>query len=300
MTENTLPTIAPTAPPVALRERADSSAYMTWRRFRRHRMALVGIALVGLIIGLVIFAHWVTPYRPNDQDIKNRLQPPSAAHPMGSDELGRDVFARVLYGGRVSLTIGLAAMAVGVSVGTLVGAISGYLGGRIDAVIMRLVDVLIAFPSLFLLIMLASLLGSSLVTVILVIGLLSWMRVARLVRASFLMVKELDFVTAAHALGCGHFQMIFRHLLPNSLGPITVAATLDVSAAILTESALSYLGLGVQPPQATWGNMLRFAQEQMATAPWTAIFPGLMIFLVSIAINFIGDGLRDAFDPRQG
>lgn len=299
MAEDTLLISAPVSSPIALTRPSDSSTHRTWRRFRRHRMALVGVALISLIVSLIVFAPWVTPYLPNVQDMRNRLQPPDAAHPLGTDELGRDVFARLLYGGRVSLTIGLAAMAVGVTVGTLVGAVSGYFGGRIDAVIMRLVDVLIAFPSLFLLIMLASFLGSSLVTIVLVIGLLSWMRVARLVRASFLTVKELDFVTAAHALGCGHFQMIFWHLLPNALGPLTVAATIDVSAAILTESALSYLGLGVQPPQATWGNMLRFAQEQMAIAPWTAIFPGLMIFLVSIAINFIGDGLRDAFDPRQ-
>ncbi len=299
MLEDSLTAPAPAPQPVTLKERAEGTAERTWHRFRRHRMAMVGMILIVLIVGLVAFAPWVTPYQPNEQEIRNRLQPPSVAHPLGTDELGRDVFARVLYGGRVSLTIGLAAMAVGMSVGTLVGAISGYVGGRTDAVIMRLVDVLIAFPTLFLLIMLASFLGSSLITIILVIGLLSWMRVARLVRASFLSVKERDFVTAAHALGCGHFQMIFRHLLPNSLGPIIVAATIDVSAAILTESALSYLGLGVQPPQATWGNMLRFAQEQMATAPWTAIAPGFMIFLVSIAINFIGDGLRDAFDPRQ-
>ena len=262
-------------------------------------MAIIGVAALGLIVALVIFAPWATPYQPNKQAIRERLQLPSLAHPMGTDELGRDVFARVLYGGRISLLIGVAAMAVGVSVGTLVGAISGYFGGRIDAAIMRLVEIVISFPSLFLLLMLASFLGSSLVTIVLVIGLLSWMRVARLVRASFLSLKARDFVLAARTLGCRPERIVFRHLLPNALGPVIVAATIDVSGAILTESALSYLGLGVQPPQATWGNMLRFAQDQIAVAPWTAIFPGLMIFLVSVTINFIGDGLRDALDPRQ-
>ena len=218
---------------------------------------------------------------------------------MGTDELGRDVFTRILYGGRISLAIGVAAMAIGIVVGSFVGAISGYFGGRVDTSIMWLVDVAISFPSLFLLILLASFLGSNLVTIVLVIGLLGWMRVTRLVRATFLSIKERDFVLAAHALGGRPTHLILKHLLPSALGPIIVAATIGVSGAILTESALSYLGLGVQPPQATWGNMLRFAQDQMSSAPWTAIFPGLMIFLVSIAINFIGDGLRDAFDPRQ-
>lgn len=218
---------------------------------------------------------------------------------MGTDELGRDVFTRVMIGGRISLTIGVAAMLLGIIVGTVIGGISGYVGGYVDAMIMRLVDIFISFPSLFLLIMLASFLGSNPVTIIVVIGLLSWMRTARLVRANFISLKAREFVIASRALGASGLTIILRHLLPNSLSPITVAATIDVSFAILTESALSYLGLGVQPPQATWGNMLRFAQDQMTIAPWTAVFPGMMIFLVSIAINFIGDGLRDALDPRH-
>ncbi len=262
-------------------------------------MALAGTALMGLIVGLVILAPWVTPYEPNEIDLKVRLQPPSGQNLMGTDELGRDVFTRVLYGGRISLLIGISAMALSVTVGILVGAVAGYFGGTIDSIIMRFVDVFLSFPSLFLLIMLASFLGTSLVTIIFVIGLLSWMRVARLVRANFLTVKERDFIVAARALGVSGRRIVLQHLLPNSLGPVIVAATISVSFAILTESALSYLGMGIQPPQATWGNMLRFAQQQLGTAPWTAIFPGLMIFLVSVAISFIGDGMRDAFDPRQ-
>jgi len=255
--------------------------------------------LMALIVALVVFAPWVTSFDPNEIDLKFRLQPPGSANIMGTDELGRDVFTRILYGGRISLLIGISAMAVSVIVGILVGAVAGYFGGRIDSILMRLVDVFISFPGLFLLIMLASFLGTSVVTIIFVIGILSWMRVARLVRANFLTVKERDFIVAARALGVSGRRIVLQHLLPNSLGPVIVAATISVSFAILTESALSYLGMGIQPPQATWGNMLRFAQQQIGTAPWTAIFPGLMIFLVSVAINFIGDGMRDAFDPRQ-
>ncbi len=277
----------------------DSPGRLAWRRFRRHKVAVMGVFLLILITGLVILAPWVTPYEPNELDIRNRLQAPTLTHPMGTDELGRDVFTRILYGGRISLTIGVAAMLISVTIGTLIGAVSGYMGGKVDGVIMRAVDVIISFPSLFLLIMLASFLGSTPTTMIFVIGILSWMRVSRLVRANFIAIKEHEYVTAARALGASGKHIILRHLLPNSLGPITIAATISVSFAILTESALSYLGLGVQPPQATWGNMLRFAQDQMSTAPWTAIFPGLMIFLVSIAINFIGDGMRDAFDPHS-
>ncbi len=294
MTTTYAPAVAP-----AIDLKIDTPGRRAWLRFRRHRMALAGMALMGLIVALVILAPWVTPYDPNEIDLKIRLQPPDARNLMGTDELGRDVFTRILYGGRISLLIGIAAMVVSVTIGTLVGAVGGYFGGTIDSIVMRLVDVFISFPSLFLLIMLASFLGTSLVTIIFVIGLLSWMRVARLVRANFLTVKERDFIAAARALGVSGKRIVLQHLLPNSLGPVIVAATISVSLAILTESALSYLGLGVQPPQATWGNMLRFAQQQIGTAPWTALFPGLMIFLVSIAINFIGDGMRDAFDPRQ-
>jgi len=294
MTTTYAPAVAP-----AIDLKIDTPGRRAWLRFRRHRMALAGMALMGLIVALVVLAPWVTPYDPNEIDLKIRLQPPDARNLMGTDELGRDVFTRILYGGRISLLIGIAAMVVSVTIGTLVGAVGGYFGGTIDSIVMRLVDVFISFPSLFLLIMLASFLGTSLVTIIFVIGLLSWMRVARLVRANFLTVKERDFIAAARALGVSGKRIVLQHLLPNSLGPVIVAATISVSLAILTESALSYLGLGIQPPQATWGNMLRFAQQQIGTAPWTALFPGLMIFLVSIAINFIGDGMRDAFDPRQ-
>ena len=270
-----------------------------WRRFRQHRMALAGsLILVVFALGAIL-APQLTSYEPNKQDLDNRLAPPSWEHPMGTDELGRDLLTRILHGGRISMLIGVLAMSVAVTVGTLFGAIAGYYGGRIDSALMRFTDVAISFPSLFLLILLAAYFGSSVPTIVLVIGLLSWMRVARLVRASFMSLKAQQFVEAARCCGVGARRIIIYHLLPNAMGPIIVAASLGVAGAILTESALSYLGLGIQPPTATWGSMLRNAQDQMAIAPWTAIFPGLMIFLTVIAINYVGDGLRDALDPRQ-
>ena len=270
-----------------------------WRRFRRHRMALVGTAILVIFALGSILAPLLTPYEPTQQNLDNRLSPPTWRHPMGTDELGRDLLTRILYGGRISMLIGVLAMSVAITIGTLIGAVAGYYGGRIDSVTMRLTDIAISFPSLFLLILLAAYFGSSLPTIVLVIGLLSWMRVARLVRASFLALKAQQFVEAARCCGARPIRIIAYHMLPNALGPIIVAASLGVAGAILTESALSYLGLGIQPPTATWGSMLRNAQDQMATAPWTAIFPGLMIFLTVIAINYVGDGLRDALDPRQ-
>ncbi len=270
-----------------------------WRRFRRHRMALAGSLILVIFALGAILAPQLSSYDPNKQDLDNRLAPPSWEHPMGTDELGRDLLTRILHGGRISMLIGVLAMSVAVTVGTLFGAIAGFYGGRIDSALMRFTDVAISFPSLFLLILLAAYFGSSVPTIVLVIGLLSWMRVARLVRASFMSLKAQQFVEAAQCCGVGPWRIIVYHLLPNALGPIIVAASLGVAGAILTESALSYLGLGIQPPTATWGSMLRNAQDQMAIAPWTAIFPGLMIFLTVIAINYVGDGLRDALDPRQ-
>jgi len=217
---------------------------------------------------------------------------------MGTDELGRDVLTRIAYGGRVSLTIGVLAMGVAIAVGTLIGAAGGYYGGLLDSVLMRLTDLMLIFPDLILLILLAGLFGTNFATIVAVIGAVRWMTVARLVRASVLSLKSADFIEAARALGASDVTVIVRHILPNSAGPIVVAATLGTAGAIIAESTLSYLGLGVQPPTATWGNMLQNAQDQFTTAPWTAVFPGLMIFLTVVSINYIGDGLRDALDPR--
>ncbi len=272
---------------------------IAWERFRRHKPALIGLAVVLLFSAASLAAPVISPYSPTKTNLSAMLEGPTAAHPMGTDELGRDLMARVLYGGRVSLAVGVLAVALSVTIGTAVGALAGYYGGALDNVLMRLVDFMISLPSLFVLIMLATLWGTKPVTIVLVIGGLRWMGTSRLVRGSFLSLREREFVEAARCLGASSPRIILRHILPNALGPIIVAATLGVAGAILTESSLSFLGLGIQPPMASWGNMLRTAQDQMVRAPWTAFFPGLMIFLTVLSMNYIGDGLRDALDPRK-
>ena len=272
---------------------------LAWRRFRRHRMALVGMVILLILASVSILATWISPYSPIKTSLVEMLDRPSTAHPMGTDELGRDLFTRILHGGRVSLAVGFLAVALAVSIGSTVGAVAGFYGGWVDNVLMRLVDFMIALPSIFVLILLATIYGTNPVTLVLVIGGLRWMGTARQVRGAFLSLREREFVEAARCLGASPSRIILRHLLPNAIGPIIVASTLGISGAILTESSLSYLGLGIQPPMASWGNMLRNAQDQMVRAPWTAVFPGLMIFLTVIAVNSIGDGLRDALDPRK-
>ena len=272
---------------------------MTWVRFTRHRLALVGLFVVGVLALAALLAPWISPYPPNKTNLSAILEAPTMAHPMGTDELGRDLLTRILHGGRVSLAVGVLAVALSVTIGTTVGALAGFFGGRLDNTLMRFVDFMISMPTIFVLIILASLYGTKPATIVLVIGGLRWMGTSRLVRGSFLSLREREFVEAARCLGASAPRIILRHILPNAVGPIIVAASLGVAGAILTESSLSYLGLGIQPPMASWGNMLRNAQEQMFRAPWTAVFPGLMIFLSVLSINYIGDGLRDAFDPRK-
>ncbi|MFN0072892.1 MAG: ABC transporter permease [Chloroflexota bacterium] len=277
---------------------ARSQWSLAWQQFRRHHLAVMG---AGVFLGLSILALLapLSPYDPNRTSLLSRFEAPSLMHPFGTDDLGRDELTRVLIGGRVSLAVGVLAMLVSISVGTLIGALAGYFGGPTDSVLMRLTEMFIAFPPLFILILLAALFGTSFWTIVLVIGLLRWMPVARLVRSSFLQLREQDFVLAARTLGASTVTLMWRHILPNALSPIIVAATLGVAGAILTESTLSFLGLGIQLPTATWGNMLRAAQNDMATAPWLAFFPGFFIFITILAINYLGDGLRDALDPRR-
>ncbi len=292
-----------------LSRRAETSLLgAIWRRFRRHRMALVGAAMMLIIVFVVAAAPITARYSPTKQDLRNRLKPPTAEHWLGTDELGRDVWARIVYGGRISLTVGLLAMAVAISLGTIIGLVAGFYGGAVDNVLMRITEVFLTFPRLFVLILLTTFLRAanlpgmrpgSFTPIAFVIGILAWMTVARLVRATTLELRNREFVTAAIGIGASNARIMFQHILPNVASPIIVAATLGLAGAIIAESGLSYLGFGVQPPTPTWGNLLRNAQSQMTIAPWTAIFPGLAIFIVVLAVNFLGEGLRDALDPRH-
>jgi peptide/nickel transport system permease protein len=271
------------------------------RRFVRHRIGLTSFVLLLVIVGLVVlgpvlFISEDAAFRPDPLAIN---QPPSLQHIFGTDEVGRDIAARIVYGGRVSLMVSLLAMLVAITAGILLGSLSGYFGGMVDGLIMRFTDVMLSIPGLFLIIALSVFMGPSIRTIVLAIGFLNWMGVARIVRALFLSLKEQDFVLAAHCLGVQDSRIMWRHILPNAMAPVVVAATLTVGSAILTETAVSYLGLGIQPPTPSWGNMLKNAQDLIWTAPWVAIFPGMAIFFTILCINFMGDALRDALDPRM-
>jgi peptide/nickel transport system permease protein len=279
---------------------------ITLRQFLRHRMAVIAVFVLLAMVLSATLAPTLSSRDPFKTDAAHYLLPPSAEHPFGTDDMGRDVFARILYGGRVSLTVGFLATLVSLIFGMIIGGISGYYGGALDNALMRLTDLFLSFPMLFVLILLSSLLRetrlnflrSGMLPVVFVIAILSWMALARLVRATFLSLRETEFVEAARAIGASNLRIIVRHILPNSLSAIIVNSTLFVAYSIITESGLSYLGFGVQPPTPTWGNMLNRAQIYVYVSPWLGIFPGLMIFLTVIAINYIGDGLRDALDPR--
>jgi len=287
-----------------------SLAAEAWRRFRRHRLALTGTLLLVAIAVVVLAgpALWHTPI--DEIDFKAKLRAPSAAHPLGTDDLGQDLLARMLYGGRISLAVGVMATLIALSLGVLVGAFAGYYGGAADHVLMRLTDLFLCLPQLPLLLLLIylfrdlvrRLLGPEagvFVLIVAVIGGLRWMPVARLVRAQFLTLREQDFVQAARGLGAGARRQIVRHILPNAVGPVIVAASLDVAAAIIAESTLSFLGLGFPPDIPTWGRILFDAKDNLDHAPHWALFPGTAIFLTVLSINYVGDGLRDALDPRK-
>lgn len=300
-------TSAASAPDAAPSARAAPTGWrLTLRRFAKNRLAIVGVVVFATIVVAVALAG-LSPYDPDRTNLRARFEGPSLSHPFGTDDLGRDTLTRVLHGGRISLLVGLLSMTFSVTLGTIVGGLAGYFRGWVDSALMRVTDLFLSMPSLFVLIVLSTLLmgtpfarayGGTLM-IVLIIGVLSWMVVARIVRSSFLTIRERDFVEAARANGAGHLRLMVRHVLPNALGPIFVQATLQVAVAIIAESGLSYLGFGIQPPTATWGNMLKDAQTYMTRVPSLAIFPGLMIFLTVMSVNAIGDGLRDAFDPRR-
>lgn len=261
-------------------------------------LARWGLAIIATILLLALLAPWVAPYDPDAIDVKAILLPPSTAHWMGTDGLGRDVFSRMLFGARISLLVGFVAVGISTIIGVVLGAISGFYRGWVDVVIMRLVDVMLSIPTFFLILAVIAFLSPSIWNIMIVIGLTSWMGVTRLVRAEFLSLREREYVLAAQTLGARNHRLIFRHLLPNSLTPIIVSAVLGIASAVLVESGLSFLGLGVQPPQASWGNILTDGKEYIQFAWWLSLFPGMAILLTVLGYNLLGEGLRDALDPR--
>jgi peptide/nickel transport system permease protein len=290
--------------------KSDSLWLEAARRFRRHRLAMVGVLVLAIMVGAVLLGPLVYRVPIDEIDFKAKLKAPTAAHPFGTDDLGQDILARMLYGGRISLAVGVVAMLIGVCVGTTVGALAGQFGGLVDSALMRVTDLFLALPQLPIILLVSYLFRESakrmmgvelgtFVLIVAVIGFLRWMPVARLVRAQFLSLREKEFVEAARALGVPISRQIVRHVLPNALGPVIVAGSLDVAAAIILESTLSFLGLGFPPDIPTWGRILFDAKDNLDFAPHWAIFPGTAIFLAVLSINFIGDGLRDALDPRK-
>lgn len=270
-----------------------------WRAFSRNKLAVASLGILIVIHLTALLAPWLTGYEPAKVSPRDSLQGPSWDHLLGTDNYGRDVFTRLLYGGRVSLLVGLASVAISMIVGTLVGALSGYFHGWPDAILMRFTDAMLAVPVFFLLLLVLTIFGGETATIVLIIGLTSWMGIARLVRGEIMRFAEMEFVEAARSIGARPARVLIVHVLPHAFSAMIVSATIGIAYAILVESSLSYLGLGIQPPTATWGNMLQDSQQFLFNAPVLSVYPGLMIFFTVLAYNFLGDGLRDALDPRQ-
>jgi peptide/nickel transport system permease protein len=269
-----------------------------WTRLKRNRMAMAGLALVLGLFAVALLAPWLAPYDPSFINLKQVLMPPSPDHLLGTDTLGRDVLSRIIFGAQISLLVGFVAVGIATLIGLLIGVLAGYYGGWVDSALMRLVDLMLCFPAFFLILAVIAVLEPSIWNIMAVIGLTSWMGVARLVRAEFLSLREREFVTAARALGAGDTRLILRHMLPNALAPVMVSATLGVAGAILTESALSFLGLGVMPPTPSWGNILTAGKDNIEIAWWLSVFPGLAILITVMSYNLLGEGIREAIDPR--
>ncbi|HQI96482.1 MAG TPA: ABC transporter permease [Syntrophorhabdus sp.] len=269
------------------------------RRITNHNLALVGLLILVPMFICAVAAPIISPHDPVEPDLKNILASPSWSHPFGTDTLGRDVFSRVIYGSRISLLVGFVSVGIATLIGIMVGALSGYSGGIVDELIMRFVDLMMCFPTFFLILAVIALLEPSIWNIMIVIGLTNWMGIARLVRAEIMSIKNKEYVLAAKAMGFPNRRIIFGHVLPNSLSPVYVVATLGIGGAILTESALSFLGIGVQPPTPSWGNILTQAKDNIEVAWWLSLYPGLAIFLTVMGYNLLGEGLRDIFDPRR-
>ena len=306
-----------TAIPASAKPAPARSAWaVSLRRFRRHKLAMFFLVVIVLLIFMALSAPLISPYNPETQDLSGFYEPPSAAHLFGKDDLGRDILSRIIWGSRVSLLVGFSVAALSIIIGTIMGTLAGFFGGRTDALISRFIELMLSLPTLPLLLVISGLLATSdlgsvlaikntlgssfsVVLIVSVIALFGWMGTARLVRGEALKLRELEYMDAARALGARNPRLMLRHMVPNLLPVIIVQATLDVGGAILTEAALSFLGFGIQPPVSTWGNMLSNAQEVVLQYPWIPFFPGLMILITVLAFNFLGDGMRDALDPRS-
>lgn len=280
-------------------EKPESQLREMWASLSSNKGALVGLAIILFLVFVAVFGHWLMPYDPNYSDMSASFVAPCAEHLFGTDQLGRDIFSRIIYGTHISLTVGLAAVAISLTVGTVLGAFAGYYGGRTDTVIMRLMDMMLAIPSILLAIAFMAALGKGLDKAVIAIGLVSIPEYARIVRGSILSVKENDYVQAARVVGNRNGRIVFKHIMPNILSSIVVRATLGISTAVLDTSALGFLGLGIQPPYAEWGDMLGRARGFIFSAPYTLIFPGIAITITVLAFNLLGDGLRDALDPKS-
>lgn len=272
---------------------------VVWRRFRSNPFAIAGAVVVCVMFLVSFLAPLITAYQPNTLDAYHVLLPPSTNHWFGTDDLGRDVFSRMVYGAQVSLMVGFVAVGIATVIGTVFGLIAGYYGGWVDSLLMRFVDIMLCFPTFFLILAVVTIREPSILNIMLIIGFTGWMGVSRLVRAEVLSLRERDFVLAARAIGCSDLRIIFRHILPNAMGPVLVYATLGIAAAILTESSLSFLGIGVQPPQPSWGNILASGKEFLEFAWWLFLFPGLAITITTLSYYLVGEGIRDALDPRN-
>jgi peptide/nickel transport system permease protein len=269
-----------------------------WKKFRKNKMAVAGSMLVLGLFFTAIFAPWLAPYEPTEIHLDRILAPPSPAHLFGTDQLGRDILSRMIWGSRISLMVGFVSTGIAILIGTVLGAVAGYYGRWIDPVVMRSVDIMLCFPTLFLILAVIAFLEPSIWNIMMIIGLTGWMGVTRLVRADFITLKERDFVLAAKAIGASDLRVIFVHILPNAMASLLVAATFGIAGAILTESALSFLGIGVQPPMASWGNILTDGKDNIDIAWWLSLFPGLAILFTVLGYNLLGEGIRDTFDPR--
>ena len=283
-----------------IQEKPETLTKLFIRKFKKNKLAVLGAVVLLIIILSALLAQWIAPCNPGQTNLANKLAPPGADHWLGTDRFGRDVFSRLLYGGRISLLVGFGSVAGALVIGTTIGAVAGYCGGIIDAILMRFVDIVISIPSIFLLITIVAIFQPGVEKLIFILAITSWTTTARIVRGEFLSLRTREFVLASKTIGTRPSKIIFSHILPNAMGPIIVTATLLIGTVILTEAALSYLGLGVQPPTPSWGNMLEDAQNftVLLKAPWYPAFPGLMILITVLCFNFVGDGLRDALDPK--